>query len=324
MSLSKSPRVLSIQSHVVSGYCGNKSATFPLQVLEFEVDVINTVQLSNHTQYKVAKGQIYKGEEVKIVHQGLKENNLLPLYDYILTGYMAGSSYIEAIADLIKEVKALRNVNDQSCWYIFDPVLGDDGPGYYVPGGEIVAEAYKKNLLPLADIITPNRFEASILSGITIDTQAEDVVQQAITAIDVFHSIGIRVVVITSLEIPQNGEKLMCILSYKSRSAESGPVGKGDSKPERWLIEFPKINCHFTGTGDLFSALLLGNLQKSKFSFKESLENTVNSVHSMLLDTLEWYKQVGDDSVQSRELRLVQNSDCFKEPEKLFTAKKIF
>lgn len=26
------PRVLSIQSHVVSGYVGNKSATFPLQV----------------------------------------------------------------------------------------------------------------------------------------------------------------------------------------------------------------------------------------------------------------------------------------------------
>lgn len=29
---SKTPRVLSIQSHVVHGYVGNKSATFPLQV----------------------------------------------------------------------------------------------------------------------------------------------------------------------------------------------------------------------------------------------------------------------------------------------------
>lgn len=324
MSLLKSPRVLSIQSHVVSGYCGNKAATFPLQILKFEVDVINTVQLSNHTQYKVAKGQIYKDEEVKIVHQGLKENNLLPLYDYVLTGYMAGVSYIEAIADLIKEVKALRNANHQSCWYTFDPVLGDDGPGYYVPGGEIVAEAYKKNLLPLADITTPNRFEASILSGVKIDTQARDAVQQATTAIDVFHSIGIRVVVITSLEIPKDRGKLMCILSYKSRSAENGLLEKGDSKPERWLIEFPKFNCHFTGTGDLFSALLLGNLHKSKFNFKESLENTVNSVHSLLLDTLAWYKQVGDDSVHSRELRLVQNSDCFKEPKKLYTAKELF
>ncbi len=42
-------RILSVQSHVVSGYVGNKSATFPLQLLGFEVDAINSVQFSNHT-----------------------------------------------------------------------------------------------------------------------------------------------------------------------------------------------------------------------------------------------------------------------------------
>lgn len=42
-------RVLSIQSHVVHGYVGNKAATFPLQLLGFEVDALNTVQFSNHT-----------------------------------------------------------------------------------------------------------------------------------------------------------------------------------------------------------------------------------------------------------------------------------
>lgn len=51
-------RVLSIQSHVVSGYVGNKSATFPLQLLGFEVDAINTVQFSNHTGYGHWKGQV--------------------------------------------------------------------------------------------------------------------------------------------------------------------------------------------------------------------------------------------------------------------------
>ena len=43
-------RVLSIQSHVVSGYVGNKSATFPLQLLGFEVDAINSVQVSTICQ----------------------------------------------------------------------------------------------------------------------------------------------------------------------------------------------------------------------------------------------------------------------------------
>lgn len=42
-------RVLSIQSHVVRGYVGNRAATFPLQVLGFEIDAVNSVQFSNHT-----------------------------------------------------------------------------------------------------------------------------------------------------------------------------------------------------------------------------------------------------------------------------------
>lgn len=33
--MSVTPRVLSIQSHVVSGYVGNKSAVFPMQVFIF-------------------------------------------------------------------------------------------------------------------------------------------------------------------------------------------------------------------------------------------------------------------------------------------------
>lgn len=42
-------RVLSIQSHVVHGYVGNKCATFALQTHGIEVDPINTVQFSNNT-----------------------------------------------------------------------------------------------------------------------------------------------------------------------------------------------------------------------------------------------------------------------------------
>lgn len=37
-------RVLSIQSHVAHGYVGGKAATFPLQLLGWDVDVVNTVK----------------------------------------------------------------------------------------------------------------------------------------------------------------------------------------------------------------------------------------------------------------------------------------
>lgn len=82
-------RVLAIQSHVVHGYVGNKSATFPLQVkpvlltiskhqqkttihlqtfriqvLGFEVDAINSVHFSNHTGYDHVKGQVLSDQEL--------------------------------------------------------------------------------------------------------------------------------------------------------------------------------------------------------------------------------------------------------------------
>ena len=43
-------RVLSVQSHVVvSGYVGNRAAAFPLQLLDIDTDVINSLQYSNRT-----------------------------------------------------------------------------------------------------------------------------------------------------------------------------------------------------------------------------------------------------------------------------------
>lgn len=40
--------VLAIQSHVVHGYVGNRACVFPLQLLGFEVDFVNSVQVSSH------------------------------------------------------------------------------------------------------------------------------------------------------------------------------------------------------------------------------------------------------------------------------------
>lgn len=42
-------RILSIQSHVVYGYVGNKAAVYPLQAMGHDVWPIHTVQFSNHT-----------------------------------------------------------------------------------------------------------------------------------------------------------------------------------------------------------------------------------------------------------------------------------
>ncbi|XP_053310929.1 pyridoxal kinase isoform X2 [Spea bombifrons] len=167
-------RVLSIQSHVVRGYVGNKAAAFPLQVLGFEVDTINSVQFSNHTGYDHWKGQVLNAEELQEIYEGLKLNQVTR-YDYVLTGYTRDSSFLARVVDIVQE---LKQKNPQLV-YACDPVLGDkwNGEGsMYVP--EELLPVYKDLVVPVADIITPNQFEAELLTGRKIHTQ-EDAVQLA-------------------------------------------------------------------------------------------------------------------------------------------------
>ncbi|VDP33279.1 unnamed protein product [Echinostoma caproni] len=144
-------RVLSIQSHVVHGYVGNRSAVFPLQVLGIDVDFINSVQFSNHTGYKTVKGQVLNAEDLKAVYLGLKANGLHH-YTHIITGYVGSACFLETVAEIVRDLKT----ENSKVKYYCDPVLGDSGE-LYVPA-ELIP-IYKEKLLPLADVILPNQFE---------------------------------------------------------------------------------------------------------------------------------------------------------------------
>ena len=102
--MSNLPRVLSVQSTVVSGYVGNRSAMFPLQILGFDVDCVNSVQFSNHTGYPVVKGTVLSGSELNELVNGLESNNLLD-YNYLLTGYIGSLTFLEEVLNLLDRIK---------------------------------------------------------------------------------------------------------------------------------------------------------------------------------------------------------------------------
>ena len=116
-------RVLCIASHVVHGYVGNRAAVFPLQVLGFDVEVINSCQLSsNHTGYPTYKGDFLSGTQLDNVVDGLQFNHLLD-YDFVLTGYIRNEGFLASVIRLIDLIKQ----NRPSVRYVCDPVLGDHG-----------------------------------------------------------------------------------------------------------------------------------------------------------------------------------------------------
>ena len=73
--------------------------------------------------------------------------------------------------------------------YLCDPVMGDNGK-LYVPK-ELVS-IYREEVIRVADILTPNQFEAELLTGIKVTTEAS-----ALRAFDELHARGPKVIVLT-------------------------------------------------------------------------------------------------------------------------------
>mmetsp|Transcript_4417 Transcript_4417/g.9998 ORF Transcript_4417/g.9998 Transcript_4417/m.9998 type:complete len:387 (+) Transcript_4417:120-1280(+) len=271
-------RVLSIQSHVVSGYVGNKAAVFPLQLLGFDVDIINSVQFSNHTGYPFGwEGDVLDGSRLEKLVDGMERNGLLSDDDSdsgrignILTGYIGSESFLSAVVNVVQKLKGLN----PNCRYICDPVLGDMGK-FYVP--KELVDIYRREVLPLADVITPNQFEVEQLTGISIQT-----IQDAQRACHILHDLGVSLVLITSIVFPDAGsgdcnersldtateqvapipnDSISMFASQRHCSlqhiGESGREEDHDTD-EQYILHTPRLAGHFTGTGDVSAALFLG------------------------------------------------------------------
>merc|ERR1719186_1110455 len=164
---SSAHRLLSIQSHVVSGYVGNKSATFPLQLLGFEVDTINSVQFSNHTGYpEGVRGQVLDDTQLQELVDGLDANNINH-YSHVINGYIGSKSFLTKLGEVVKHLKSVN----PNLIYVCDPVMGDTGPGLYVP--KELLPVYQDVILPLVDVAIPNQFEAELITGQTITNEKE-------------------------------------------------------------------------------------------------------------------------------------------------------
>lgn len=96
MMMSRSLRVLSIQSHVVHGCVGNRAAVLPLQLLDLETDVLNTVQFSNTPDTGSFSGEKLDGDQLWQLMQGMHENGLLKP-SHLLTGYMGSVGAVRAV-----------------------------------------------------------------------------------------------------------------------------------------------------------------------------------------------------------------------------------
>lgn len=282
--------ILSIQSHVVYGYAGNKSATFPMQLLGVDVWALNTVQFSNHTQYGQWKGMVIPKEQIGEIVQGIDNIGELHKCNAVISGYIGAAEQVEEIINVVQKVKS-RNPH---AVYLCDPVMGHPDKGC------IVAEGVKENLinlaLPQADIITPNLVELRELSGRSVENFS-----QAIEAVKVILSKGPKKVLVKHLsKVGQDPSQFEMLLAN-----EQGI----------WHISRPlhQFNKEPVGVGDLTAGLFMANLLNGKNDL-EAFEHTANAVNDVMTVT---------QQQQAYELQIIAARDLIVKPQSQYKAVKI-
>ncbi len=183
-----------------------------------------------------------------------------------MTGYFRSSKQVEVLA---RTISLLKDQN-KNITYLCDPVIGDDHTGLYVD--EAIALAIKDQLLPLADIITPNRFELAWLSRLDVENVAD-------------------------------AEYAARCLTSKAVLASSIPASDGKigtayiDADDSLVVETRKRPSMPHGTGDLLSGLFIGN------------KLTCASIDDAMVKTMQTLENIMDDSATRRVLDFSRLAD---------------
>ena len=271
--------ILSIQSSVAYGHVGNSAATFPLMRTGIEVWPVLTVHFSNHTGYGEWRGPLLAAEDVAEVVRGIDDRGVLTKVDAVLSGYQGA----EAVGAVVLEAVALVKERSPRAIYCCDPVMGDVGRGFFVRPG--IPEFMRDQVVPQAQIVTPNHFELDFLTG--RETRTLD---EVIDAAHALRALGPETVLVTSVLTDTTADDELTMLAVTGEGA--------------WQVVTPRLDRTFTGSGDLTAAMFLAHLLRSG-SAAVAVGATADVVYSVLKQTA--------DSGQA-ELQLVAAQDEIVSP----------
>ena len=225
MNVTDSNAILALSSSVAVGHVGLSAIVPTLGLLGRSCAALPTVVLANHPGFAHTAGMQIPVATLDAMSQAIEHNGWLGSFATILTGYLPSAAHVALAANLVAKLRAVHPATH----YVCDPVLGDDPKGLYIDAQ--AALAIRNQLVPLADLVLPNRFELSYLSGRSVTS-----VDQAIVAAQTLPCPQVM-----AKSIPATGDWL-CNVHIRSENIASITVPRQDGVPN--------------GTGDMFSALI--------------------------------------------------------------------
>ena len=263
--------VVAISSQVSRGHVGNRAMVFALERLGFEVWAAPTIMLPFHPGHGRAEKIVIDPDRFAGLLGALVQDKRGPDVAGIVSGYFASVEQVHAVASLVARVKSLR----PDALYLCDPVIGDDD-GLYVDAA--IAGEIRDQLVPLADLLTPNAFELRWLHG--ADAGA-DLVALA-------RGLTPPVVLVTTAPSMMRGQIGNLLVT----------------RDDALLFEHPIFESAAKGTGDLLAALFLGRRLRGE-SWEQAAAAAIGSVADIV---------AGSAKENADELLVAALQDSIAEP----------
>lgn len=225
-------RILAISSQVAHGAIGLSAALPALQGLGHEVIALPTILLSNHPGHARFAGERVSPDLLRRMLDALDANGWLEGIDAVLTGYLPSVEHVTVAREAVERLTSRR----AGLLYLCDPVLGDEPKGLYIE--KAAADAMLAQLVPLAGVLTPNRFELSFVTGRLIDSTE--------AALEALEALG-RTTLVVAKSLP--GANAAELVNAVAVGGVPLALARVNRRP---------IAQH--GTGDLLAALVLAAL----------------------------------------------------------------
>lgn len=153
METNKPKKIAMINDIAGYGRCALTAAIPVISALKVQCCPLPTAILSNHAGYPSCFFDDYTDRMEPYIEEWKKMDFK---FDGIMTGFLASPRQVDIVLDFILHFKSRDTL------VLVDPVMGDNGSAYRVCSGELCDGL--RELIPYADVITPNLTEACLLT----------------------------------------------------------------------------------------------------------------------------------------------------------------
>jgi pyridoxine kinase len=177
----------------------------------------------------------------------------------IATGFLGSAEQIGLVKDFLQRFKTPETV------VLVDPVMGDYGRLYPTYSQALASRMHE--LVPYADILTPNLTEACILTG---TPYREDMSEE-----ELFHLCA---------QLSQQGPDKVVISGLNRGGRLENFVYERGQEPS--VVWSDKVGGNRSGTGDVFCAILAGDMVQG-VPFRQSVEKAARYIEKTIRRTVE-------------------------------------